>query len=230
MLIYLSFVSVASILSDRCYGLQVTGGLFVFRVAGGGGVIVWVSGWIGLSFRLLLVFVWVSVLNQSEFQCWIGVSFGVKSVEFGVDSVWVSVLNRFEFGVESVWILVLNRWVACRFGCGFFLDLVSGGGGEQWRAFFWDLLLWWMVMVSIFLWWWVQWWWVAVPIWVLYIIFLGLWVWKCDRWCGVCGCGLAVRLMDDRGLGGWWVAVGEEVLGRIERWERREKNRFVYII
>ena len=30
-------------------------------------------------------------------------------------------------------------WVAFRFGCGFFLGLVSGGG-ERWRAFFWDLL------------------------------------------------------------------------------------------
>ena len=78
-----------------------------------------------------------------------------------------------------------------------------------------------------------QWRWVAVLIWVLYFIFLfflGLWIWISDQWCGVCGCGLVVRLVDDRGLGGWWVAVGEEVLGRIERWERREKNRFVYII
>ena len=34
---------------------------------------------------------------------------------------------------------MLNRWVACRFECGFFLGLVSGGS-ERWRAFFWDLL------------------------------------------------------------------------------------------
>ena len=208
MPIYLSSVSTVSILFDRCYGLRVTRGLFVFWVAGGGGGVVWVSGWINLSFGLLLVFVWVSVLNRSEFHCWIGVRFGVESVEFGVDSVWVSVLNRSEFGVESVWISVLNRWVACRFGCGFFLGLVSGGGGERWKAFFWDLLLWWMVMVSIFLWWWVQWRWVAVLICVLYFIslfFLGLWVWISDQWCGVCGCGLVVRLVDDRGLGFWLI-------------------------
>ena len=134
------------------------------------------------SFLLLLVFVWVSVLNQSEFQCWIGVSFGVESVEFGVDSVWVLVLNRSEFGVESVWIFVLNWWVACRFGCGFFL-----GFGEWWwwwavEGFFFGICcLWWMVMVSFFLGWWVQWWWVAVSIWVLYFFFF--WVWVCGYWC-----------------------------------------------
>ena len=46
-------------------------------------------------------------------------------------------LNRFEFGglLESVWV----QWVVCRFGCGFFLVLVSGGG-ERWRDFFWDFL------------------------------------------------------------------------------------------
>ena len=45
---------------------------------------------------------------------------------------------------------MLNWWVACRFGCGFFLGLVSdggllgvglvSGGGERRKAFFWDLL------------------------------------------------------------------------------------------
>ena len=29
--------------------------------------------------------------------------------------------------------------------------------------------------------------------------FLGLWVWISDWWYGVCGCGLAVRLVVDRG-------------------------------
>ena len=38
-------------------------------------------------------------------------------------------------------------------------------------------------------------WWVAVPIWVYSFFFGGLWVWISDRWFGVCGCGLAVRLV-----------------------------------
>ena len=68
--------------------------------------------------------VWVSVLNRCEFWCWVS---------------WVRCWLSLSFGVESVWISVLNWWVACRFGCRFFLGLVSGGG-ERWRAFFWDLL------------------------------------------------------------------------------------------
>ena len=103
---------------------------------------------------------------------------------------------------------MLNWWVACRFGCGFFLGLVSDGGllgvglvsgGGEWRkAFFWDLLFvvngdseYFFVVVSVV----VVAWWVAVPIWVYSFFFGGLWVWISDRWFGVCGCGLAVRLV-----------------------------------
>ena len=38
-----------------------------------------------------------------------------------------------------------------------------------------------------------------------FFFFFGLWVWISDQWCGVCGCGLVVRLVDDRGLGFWLI-------------------------
>ena len=77
------------------------------------------------------------------------------------------------------------------------VGLVSGGG--EWRkAFFWDLLFvvngdgeYFFVVVSVV----VVAWRVAVPIWVYSFFFGGLWVWISDRWFGVCGCGLAVRLV-----------------------------------
>ena len=93
---------------------------------------------------------------------------------------------------------MLNWWVACRFGCGFFLGLVSdggllgvglvSGGGERRKAFFWDLLF------------------VVNGDGEYFFFGGGLWVWISDRWFGVCGCGLAVRLVVDRGLGFWLIS------------------------
>ena len=161
-------------------------------------------------------------MNRCEFWCWVGLSSVLTRFEFRRWFGLSSVLNRVEFRCWIGGLLV-----------GLGVGLVSGGG--EWRkAFFLDLLFvvngdgeYFFVVVSVV----VVAWWVAVPIWVYSFFFWGLlgtdiWsvVWSLCLWVGCAFGGLVWVFGWFRGFGGWRVAMGEEVLGRIERWERREKR------
>ena len=145
---------------------------------------------------MLLVFVWVSVLNRSEFRCWVGWVRCWLVLSFDVESIWVWCWIDLNFGVESVGCLPVWVWV-------------FSGFGEQWwvgRCGFGEC--WWWAVEGFFLgfvvcggwWWWVFffWWWVAVSIWVLFLFF----------W--VCGYGYLIGGMEFVAVGWlcvWWLIV-----------------------